>query len=105
MKYPQAYQLVPQGILLGPLLYVLYTPDLLTSENTTIGMFDDDTAIVPNHEKIRIVFNHIQQYSDHLQQWLHKWRIKVNENKLAHVTSTLRRESCSPVIISNKITN
>jgi hypothetical protein len=35
---------VSQGSVLGPTLYILFTSDLPTSVNTTIGTFADDTV-------------------------------------------------------------
>jgi hypothetical protein len=37
---------VPQGSVLGLLLYLLYTADLPTSLESTTGTFTDDTAVV-----------------------------------------------------------
>ena len=92
---------VPQDSVLGPLLYVLYTSDLPTAQNVLIGTFADDTAILSSHADPQIASTTTQNYLNTLQQWLTKWKIKVNENKSAHISFTLRKEICPAVTINN----
>jgi hypothetical protein len=40
---------VPQGSVLGPFLYTIYTADIPQSPNTALSTFADDTAILSKH--------------------------------------------------------
>jgi hypothetical protein len=40
------YTGIPQGSVMGPLLYLLYISDLLTTDGVSVGTFSDDTAIM-----------------------------------------------------------
>lgn len=52
---------VPQGSVLGPTLYLLFTADLPTSESLTTGTFADDTAILAAHSDPKIASQILQE--------------------------------------------
>lgn len=92
---------VPQGSVMGPILYLLFTSDLPTSKLITTGTFADDTAILASHNDPEMASAILQDGLDSISSWLKKWRIKANETKSINVTFSLRRGPCPPVKLNN----
>lgn len=92
---------VPQGSVLGPVLYLLYTSDIPVGQNITVATFADDTAFLSIHENPQDASNQLQVTLNDFELWLKKWRTKVNETKSLHITFTLRQENCPPVTLNN----
>ena len=93
---------VPQGSVIGPFPYTLYTAGIPQSPHTTISTFADDTFILSNYSNPIMVSADLQTHLQSLENWARKWRIKINEKKSKHVTFSLRRGNC-PQLLFNQI--
>uniref|UniRef100_A0A6M2DQF2 Putative rna-directed dna polymerase from mobile element jockey n=1 Tax=Xenopsylla cheopis TaxID=163159 RepID=A0A6M2DQF2_XENCH len=92
---------VPQGSVLSPLLYNLFTSDMPSNPVLTTCTFADDIAIVSNHENIQMANYHLQNYLSELEVWLKKWNMEVNVDKSQHLIVSLRPHNNPPLFLSN----
>lgn len=79
---------VPQGSILGPVLYLLYTSDVPTSSMYFIASFADDTALLTTGNTVEESTEALQKAVDSVNIWTKKWRIKLNNLKSVHVDFT-----------------
>ncbi|GBP92614.1 RNA-directed DNA polymerase from mobile element jockey [Eumeta japonica] len=93
---------VPQGSILGPVLYLIFTADIPTDNKTFIATYADDTAIMSVHENAAISSSNLQKHITEVEQWMKTWRIKANQSKSAHVTFTLRKGDCPPITLNGE---
>jgi hypothetical protein len=94
---------VPQGSVIGPLLYLIYTADMPTTDDTLIATFADDTAILSSDADPVRASERLHHHLSLLQTWLKQWKIKVNPIKSTQTTFTTRRGLCPQVSINNTL--
>ena len=81
------YSGVPQGSVLGPILFLLYINDLPDNVQSQVRLFADDTSVY-------LTINHpsdaslLQKDLDQLQRWEVKWDMEFNPSKcqVFHIT-------------------
>ncbi|XP_045453923.1 fatty acid synthase-like [Melitaea cinxia] len=94
---------VPQGSVLGPVLYNIFTHDLPQSADVTIATYADDAAFLSSSvDPIRATAK-LQRKLNDTHAWLNKWRMKASAPKSFHITFSLRQGDCPPVIPELKL--
>jgi len=91
---------VPQGSVLGPVLYTLYTSDIPQSQDITVATFADDTALLASNPCAARASEILQKGLQEMEKWMAEWRITASTTKSVHVTFTLRKEDCAPVTLN-----
>lgn len=83
---------VPQGSILGPYLFILYTNDIPILKNTILSMYADDTAVVTSSYSPARISSKLNKSFLILNDYFKKWRIKINQSKTEAIIFSARRK-------------
>lgn len=82
---------VPQGSVLGPLLFIFYIFDIPRHPKTKLMTFADDTSVRCTDKDPEVATQFVQEHLNLLETYFNKWKIKVNAAKSEFILFTRRR--------------
>ena len=73
---------VPQGSILGPLLFLIYVNDLFKASNSLMElMFADDTNLFLSHKSIDTLFDSMNVELANILTWFKSNKLSLNVDK------------------------
>lgn len=79
---------VPQGSVLSPILFSLFTNDIPKESDVHYALFADDTAIFTTSRSPELTVRRLQRAIATLGEWFRLWRIEVNPDKSSAILFT-----------------
>ena len=85
---------VPQGSVLGPLLFLIYINDLPEGLQTNAKLFADDTSIFSTVNDVDVSYNELNHDLAEINKWAFQWKMSFNPDP---------NKTATEVIFSHKL--
>ena len=85
---------VPQGSILGPLLYLIYVNDIANSTQANILSFADDTSLFLSHSNINSLYQIANIEINNLFNWFCANRLSLNAKKTKYIITRSPHNKC-----------
>jgi hypothetical protein len=86
---------VPQGSILGPLLFLVFINDITTNIECDIHLFADDTSLMDVIDNYIVSYAKLNRDLNRLSNWASKWMVTFNANKTVYLQVT-RKHNPAP---------
>jgi ribonuclease P/MRP protein subunit RPP40 len=99
---------VPQGSILGPLLFLLYVSDLSSTLENKASLFADDTTIIkPISADPIACINSVNNDMSNLLRWADLWRVTFNPLKTVYIRVSNKRHKpiLNPIYLNRVAVN
>ncbi len=81
---------VPQGSILGPLLFLIYINDISDNISSEVFIFADDTSLMRKITNVDSDFDILNQDLLALSEWADQWRVTFNASKTEYMIFSLK---------------
>jgi hypothetical protein len=83
---------LPQGAVISPFLYNLFTSDFPKCPNCSLALFADDTTFYCTSKYANFITSNLQIYATKIHNYMTKWKIGINMDKTQAIFFTKRRK-------------
>jgi hypothetical protein len=93
---------VPQGSILGPLLFLVFINDITTNIESDIHLFADDTSLMDIIDHHIVSYNKLNRDLTRLSAWSKKWLVNFNASKTVYLQISRKLNPCpKPILYLN----
>ena len=96
---------VPQGSILGPLLYLIYVNDIANSCNGNILSFADDTTLYMSNSHLQTLYAQVNKEINNLFTWFCANKLSLNANKTKYILIRPKQKRCDLSTLNIYINN
>ena len=97
---------VPQGSILGPLLFIIYINDLADQVSSNIRIYADDSSIFATGNNEQELSSRLNQDLENISAWAKKWHITFNPEKTETLSFSMgQQRNLTPLRMSGQIIN
>ena len=76
---------VPQGSILGPLLYLIYVNGIENASYCTVRSFADDTTLLISNPDLKTLYNDSNKEVENMYHWFCSSKLQLNAKKTKYV--------------------
>ena len=94
---------VPQGSILGPLLYLVFSNDLVDELETDAKLFADDTILGHTGATATECVLALQPDIDRVTRWAGRWKVSLNTLKTKCLTISRKTQEYAPLCLNGRL--
>lgn len=95
---------VPQGSILGPVLFIFFINNLPKRKDTELALYADDTGVLSASWKKALAVKRVKEHFQEISDFFYKWKIKINVNKTELIVfAHKRKEKVESIMIDEEL--